>query len=66
MQLFMLPVNGNQGFSLDKYADGTFKTVPALFEEIYTLLGIDFHNVVPLVYALLPDKKKIAHIKEPL
>ncbi len=38
------------------YADGTFKTSPLLFTQLYTLHGLKENISLPLVYALLPDK----------
>ncbi|RWS19276.1 uncharacterized protein B4U80_09559, partial [Leptotrombidium deliense] len=38
------------------YADGTFKTSPTLFTQIYTIHAIHHHQVVPAVYALLPNQ----------
>lgn len=40
------------------YGDGTFKTAPVLFSQIYTLLGKRFGGVHPIVYALLPNKQR--------
>uniref|UniRef100_A0A0L8HQ62 FLYWCH-type domain-containing protein n=1 Tax=Octopus bimaculoides TaxID=37653 RepID=A0A0L8HQ62_OCTBM len=36
--------------------DGTFKTVPQLFEQLYTVHAIKNDFIIPIVYALLPDK----------
>ncbi|RWS20639.1 uncharacterized protein B4U80_09577, partial [Leptotrombidium deliense] len=38
------------------YADGTFKTSPLLFGQIYTIHGIQNHEVIPAIYALLPNQ----------
>ena len=38
------------------YADGTFKTVPSIFAQLYTIQGVQSGSITPLVYALLPDK----------
>ena len=40
------------------YADGTFKVAPSLFSQIYVILAKYMNGVHPLLYALLPDKKK--------
>lgn len=46
------------------YVDGTFKSVPSLFYQLYTLHGIIRDNIiVPFVYALLPNKKSSTYIK---
>jgi len=39
------------------FADGTFKSVPKLFMQLYTLHCSYLGQVMPMVYALLPDKK---------
>ena len=39
-------------------ADGTFKTAPPLFAQLLTIHAIIFNTVIPLVYALLPNKTK--------
>jgi len=38
------------------YADGTFKTAPPHFEQLYTIHEVRFNNFIPSVYALLPKK----------
>ena len=38
------------------YADGTFKTAPPLFNQIYSIHGIVNGNVLPLVYTLMANK----------
>jgi hypothetical protein len=40
------------------FADGTFSTVPLLFYQLYTIFGLAFGTAVPLVYALLPNKRR--------
>ncbi|KAK9736146.1 FLYWCH zinc finger domain [Popillia japonica] len=40
------------------YADGTFKTVPLLFNQLHTIHGLKKDASVPLVYALLPNRSK--------
>ena len=40
------------------FADGTFKITPNLFYQVYTLHAIKCYTVVPLIYALLPDKRE--------
>lgn len=39
-------------------ADGTFKCVPLIFKQLYTIHGIFKKKTVPLIYLLLPNKKK--------
>lgn len=38
------------------YVDGTFKTCPRLFKQLFTIHGLFGRCVVPLVYVLLSDK----------
>lgn len=38
------------------YADGTFKTALPLLQQVFTIHAITYNNVLPTVYALLPDK----------
>ncbi|XP_068211896.1 uncharacterized protein, partial [Palaemon carinicauda] len=38
------------------FADGTFKTVPSIFFQLYTIHGVHSGSIIPLVYALLPNK----------
>ena len=40
------------------YADGTFKTVPPLFTQLYTIHGIFNNNIVPLVFVLMSEKNR--------
>ena len=41
-------------------ADGTFKSVPAIWRQLYTIHGYvtQQNTSIPLIYMLLPDKKK--------
>lgn len=45
------------------YADGTFKTVPHLFCQLYTLHGLKSNVAIPLIYALLPDKSRVTYVR---
>jgi hypothetical protein len=38
------------------FADGTFKTAPELFYQIYTIHALVDNNILPCVYAFLPNK----------
>lgn len=38
------------------FVDGTFKSTPPLFYQVYTILAKRFGGVHPIVYALLPNK----------
>ncbi|XP_050516064.1 uncharacterized protein LOC126890938 [Diabrotica virgifera virgifera] len=40
------------------FADGTFSTAPAMFQQVYTIHATKSNAVVPLVYALLPNKTR--------
>ena len=41
-----------------KGTDGTFNIVPSLFYQLFTIHAQVQGNLVPCVYALLPDKKE--------
>ena len=41
--------------------DGTFKTVPRIFLQLYTIHALVNDRSVPLIYALLPDKSQTTH-----
>ncbi|XP_029342135.1 uncharacterized protein LOC115033536 [Acyrthosiphon pisum] len=45
-------------YSKHWFADGIFSSCPNLFYQLYTIHTIQFSNVIPLVYILLPDKKE--------
>ncbi|XP_028966906.1 uncharacterized protein LOC114828143 [Galendromus occidentalis] len=45
------------------YMDGTFKVVPHLFAQLYTLHAQYRGQMMPLVYFLLPDKQKETYIR---
>ncbi|XP_057324038.1 uncharacterized protein LOC130666788 [Microplitis mediator] len=40
------------------FSDGTFKTVPTLFNQLYTIHGMKNGKTLPLVYILTPRKSK--------
>lgn len=40
------------------FCDGTFSSAPTLFYQVYTIHGVQYSNVLPSVYVLLPDKKE--------
>ena len=42
--------------------DGTFKTVPRIFSQLYTIIGFLNDRSVPLIYALLPDKCQTTYV----
>lgn len=39
-------------------ADGTFRTSPEIFFQVYTLHGLYRNKVIPLLVALLPNKRQ--------
>lgn len=49
--------------SLHWYADGTFKTVPLLFHQLYTVHWLKENASVPLVFALLLNTLEETYIR---
>lgn len=52
----------------DFYSDGTFKSCPAPFSQLYVIHGdlgstVDCSNIVPLVYALMSDRKMESYFR---
>jgi hypothetical protein len=45
------------------YADGTFKTAPPLFQQIYTIHVLANKVVIPLVYILMNDRSTSTYVK---
>jgi hypothetical protein len=45
------------------YIDGTFKTCPKLYTQLFTMHGLYIDTVVPLVYVLLSDKRSDTYYK---
>ena len=43
------------------FLDGTFKTAPTLFEQLYTIHGLTHGSTIPCVYALLPNKQQATY-----
>lgn len=43
------------------YVDGTFECAPKYFYQMFTIHGMRRERIFPLVYALLPDKKKTTY-----
>ncbi len=41
-------------------ADGTFKTAPGIFAQVYSIHAVRCGRVVPLVYSLLPNKTQVS------
>ena len=44
--------------SQEWYANGTFKSSPLLFDQLYTTHGVLGNSVMPAVFALLPNKSQ--------
>lgn len=44
-------------------SDGTFKSVPSIFSQLYTIHGYKDGKSLPLVYMLAPDKSKSLYLK---
>ena len=47
----------------DWFLDGTFDITPLLIKQVYTIHIIKCNKVYPMVYCLLPNKKKLTYIK---
>ena len=45
------------------YMDGTFKSAPRIFSQLYSIHGVSYRRVVPLVYCLLADKSHATYYK---
>jgi len=43
------------------FMDGTFKIVPALFFQLYTIQVLAFGSILPCMYILLPNKTQITY-----
>ena len=44
------------------YADGTFKLAPPLFTKVYVILAKKNGGVHPILYALLPNKRRATYV----
>jgi hypothetical protein len=38
------------------FADGTFQTAPLLFDQLYTIHAVKYHNIIPTVFVLMPNR----------
>jgi len=47
----------------DWYADGTFKSSPPLFKQIFSVHGVKSEVTLPLVYGLLPNKEQDSYTR---
>ena len=43
------------------YADGTFKSAPQLFTQIYTIHAMKYDNVIPTIFVLMPNKTQSSY-----
>ena len=43
------------------FMDGTFKTAPELFFQLYTIHSCTANRVLPCIYALLPNKQQATY-----
>lgn len=43
------------------FVDGTFNISPTLFCQLYTVSGMKHGGVLPIIYALLPNKRRITY-----
>jgi hypothetical protein len=41
------------------YVDGTFRSAPSLFSQVYIIMAQRGGFVLPILYALLPNKKQL-------
>ena len=44
------------------FGDGTFKVVPEIFYQLYTIHCLTVNGVIPCVYALLPNKQRQTYL----
>ncbi len=44
--------------NLDWLGDGTFKILPLIFFQLYTILVVINNFIIPLAFGLLPNKKQ--------
>ncbi|XP_068204653.1 uncharacterized protein [Palaemon carinicauda] len=43
------------------YVDGTFKIAPTLFSQVYIVMAQKIRGVIPVLYAILPNKRKVTY-----
>ncbi|KAF0986849.1 hypothetical protein HZS_6085 [Henneguya salminicola] len=55
--LIYLKIHSEENHSRSIYFDGTFKTVPQIFSQLFTAHATNFATTVPCVYALMQRKK---------
>lgn len=45
------------------YCDGTFKTTPPLFTQIYTIHAVKYNNVIPTVFVLMSERSTNSYVR---
>ncbi len=45
------------------YCDGTFKVAPKLFTQVYVILAQKLDGVIPIIYALLTNKRRATYAR---
>ena len=45
------------------YADGTFKSAPPLFQQLYTIHILKFKTIIPVVFVLMNDKSTNTYVR---
>lgn len=49
--------------SSEWYSDGTFKTVPEQFFQLYTVHGVSFGKITPCIFCLMPNKREGTYVR---
>ena len=57
----LLTRTSSSSLSPSWFMDGTFKTAPELFFQLYTIHSCTANRVLPCVYALLPNKQQATY-----
>ena len=47
----------------DWFCDGTFKTIPEIYTQLFTIHALIHDQVIPCVYVLAPNKTQATYIK---
>jgi hypothetical protein len=45
------------------YSDGTFKVVPKLFNQLFTIHALNYQTIIPTIYALMPNRRTDTYIR---
>ena len=65
-RILMFSTNGNLRTlqeANDWFCDGTFKVVPTVFFQLFTIHALINNHMIPCVYALLPNKQSATYVK---